>query len=128
MTDGAGAASSRYVSAVLELVGAVPGVSGLTIIDGNGQPAASAGDAEPRRDAVLTSFLATRVQAITAEGDLRGIGRQLRESRLLHASFSGRNREFLLVPAGPVTTFATVKNGAYADVVLEDMCNVLRPR
>lgn len=123
-----GASSNGYADALLARLAQVPGIGGLTVIDNSGNPANSAGDAVPRRDAVLTAFLATRVQAITAEGDLRGIGRQLRESRLVHAACSGRNREFLVVPSGPVTAFATVKQGAYADIVLDDILNALRPR
>ncbi len=120
--------TQMIADALLARLGRVPGIAGMTIIDEQGNPAASAGDAEARRDAVLTAFLATRIRAITAEGDLRGKGRQLRESRLLHASCSGRNREFLVVPTGPVTAFATVKHGAYGDIVLEDIQNALRPR
>lgn len=126
-SDGA-PSTNAIADALLARLGRVAGIAGLTIIDEHGNPAAASGEADPRRDSVLTAFLATRVRAITAEGDLRGKGRQLRESRLLHASCSGRNREFLVIPTGPVTAFATVKHGAYADIVLEDIQNSLRPR
>ena len=107
---------------------AIHGVAGVTIIDDAGQPTMSAGETDARRDAVLTAFLATRVRAMTAEGDLRGIGRQLRESHLLHASCSGRNREFLIVPNGDVTAFASLKPGSFADIVLEDTLTALHQR
>lgn len=107
---------------------AIHGVAGVTIIDDSCQPASSAGASDARRDAVLTAFLATRVRAMTAEGDLRGIGRQLRESLLLHASCSGRNREFLIIPNGDVTAFASLKPGAFADIVLEDTLTALNQR
>ncbi len=102
------------------------GVAAATLTDMLGLPLATAGDTDAARDAVLASFIASRVEAMTAEGDLRGKGRVLHDSRLLHASFSGRNRDFALVPAGEQLAFVTFRNDAIADVVVDHLVQALR--
>jgi hypothetical protein len=118
---------AKLAQAVGERLQHVGGIAAVTITSGDGIPFGSMGETDARRDAVLAAFLATRVQAMTAEGDLRGKGWLLRQSRLLHASCSGRNREYLVVPHGSITAFATVKPDAYPDVVLDQMLSSLQP-
>lgn len=119
---------AKLAQAVGEKLQGVAGIAAITITDGNGIPFGSMGDTDARRDAVLAAFLGTRVQAMTAGGDLRGKGWLLPESRLLHASCSGRNREYLVVPHGPIMAFATLRPDAYAEVVLDQIVASLKPR
>jgi hypothetical protein len=105
----------------------VSGVQGVTVGHATGMPLSSAGrTADGARDASLSAFIASRVRTMTAEGDLRGKGRVLRESRLVHASCAGRDREYLIVPCGEATVFVTVEQDAFAEIVLPGLFQVLR--
>lgn len=117
--------SESHAQQTADLAAGVEGVASVTVTDRDGLPLASAGSTDAARDAVLASFVATRVLAMTAEGDLRGKGRVLHESRLLHASFSGRNRDFALVPSQGRMAFVTVRGDAIPDIVVDDILQAL---
>ena len=103
------------------IVAQAPEVASVTVTDRTGLPLESSGGAEQHRDAVLASFVRSRVDALTVNGDLRGKGRQFSDAILLHATFRGRDSEYLLIPMGQLTAFAAIRPGQMAESALWSM-------
>lgn len=87
----------------------IDGVRSAVVCSAEGAVLGSAGAPEPAKDAALASFIALRAEALSVDGDLRGMGRQLAGSAFSHLAVSGVHDETLLY---------TLNNGAYLSVQL----------
>ncbi|MEO6398120.1 MAG: hypothetical protein ABIP13_06595 [Tepidiformaceae bacterium] len=90
------AVAQRMVSAIT----LAPGVGDVTICGREGEVAVSSGKADSRKEAALTRFLAQRAEAMTEDGDRRGMGRTVATSRLEQISLSGPGGDSVII-AGP---------------------------
>lgn len=72
------------------------GVRAVTVTSPGGLPIASSLP-EAETDASLAAFICERAEELTAEGDLRGMGKLLSDSVFQELTISGQNREEMVV-------------------------------
>ena len=89
-----------------------PGVSEATICGRKGEVAVSSGVADSREEAALTRFLAQRAEAMTADGDLRGMGRTVAASHLEQITLSGAEGDSLVVALAECLALVSLQRGA----------------
>lgn len=102
------AVARRLVSAIA----LTPGVGGATVCSREGEVAVSSSDADPRKEAALTRFLAQRAEAMTEDSDLRGMGRAVAASRLEQISLSGPAGDSLLLAMPGCFALVSLNRGA----------------
>ena len=102
------ALAERMVSAI----GLAPGVGNVTVCGREGEVAVSSGDADSRKEAALTRFLAQRAEAMTEDGDQRGMGRTVATSRLEQISLSGVAEDSLIVAMPDCYALVSLTRGA----------------
>ncbi len=116
------ALARRLVSAIA----LAPGVGGATVCGREGEVAVSSGDADSRKVAALTRFLAQRAEAMTEDGDLRGMGRTVATSHLQQITLSGPAGDSLLLSMPGCFALVSLQRGASATTVASSIRAIAR--
>lgn len=104
-----------------------PGVAGVVICDEQGEilVATEAGSATAREGALAT-FASRRGEALTLEGDLRGMGKVLAGSQLRHIVWSGPRGDAICLSSPGSHTFLACRPGAAGEVLLASAAAIIR--
>jgi hypothetical protein len=97
----AGTAAAELAGRLVWALRDLPGVTGVAACTGDGELLAASDEGAGPREAALAAFLACRGEALTSDGDLRGIGRLLAVSHLEHVTVAGPRSEFVVLIQGP---------------------------
>ena len=116
------ALARRLVSAIA----LAPGVSEAMVCGREGESAVSSGDKDPRKTAALTRFLAQRAEAMTEDGDLRGMGRTVATSQLEQITLSGPAGDSLLIAMPACFALVSLHRGAAASTVASSLRAIAR--
>ncbi len=117
-----GELAQRLVSAIA----LAPGVGSATVCGREGEVAATSGEADARKEAALTRFLAQRAEAMTEDGDLRGMGRMVANSHLEQITLSGPTGDSLLVSMPECFALVSLQRGASATTVASSIRAIAR--
>ncbi len=98
-----------------------PGVAGTVVSDASGEPLAAQTHGDAAREGALGAFVASRAASLAADGDLRGMGRQLNGSRLHSIALSGPGGDYAVVSFGEGSLFATMDRGTSSERSLADL-------
>lgn len=88
------------------------GVEAVIVCGREGEALAGSGGPDVRKEAALASFVAQRAEALTEDGDLRGMGKALANSRLEEIVLSGPGGESLLLAFDQCYAFVSLQRGA----------------
>ena len=102
------------------------GVREVTICGREGDVAVSSGSADSRKEAALTRFLAQRAEAMTADGDLRGMGRTVASSTLEQITLSNADGDSLLMALPECFALVALKRGAAPSIVAASIRAIAR--
>ena len=112
---------------VSEYLGGMPAVEGVVVASMDGEVVAGTTQRDPRREAALASFVASRaVELAAGDGDLRGFGRHLAGSTLLEVALGGRDGETVIVPASSGWMMLTLNPGAQRAAIVQEARTALR--
>ena len=103
-----------------------PGVGSVMVCGREGEVAAASGDADARKEGALTRFLAHRAEAMTEDGDLRGMGRTVATSHLEQITLSGPAGDSLLVAMPGCFALVALQRGASATTVASSIRVIAR--
>lgn len=93
----------------------IPGVTRAVVCDRQAAVLGAAGEQEPQRAAALAAFLAGRGEAMTAGGDLRGLGRVVADSQLRQVRVTGADGDVIVLESGESRVLAGLAKGAAND-------------
>lgn len=116
------ALARRLVSAIA----LASGVGEAMVCGREGEAAVSSGDGDPRKAAALTRFLAQRAEAMTHDGDLRGMGRTVATSQLGEITLSGPAGDSLLIAMPECFALVSLQRGASASTVTSSLRAIAR--
>ena len=116
------ALARRLVSAIV----LAPGVSEAMVCGREGEVAVSSGGADPGKEAALTRFLVQRAEAMTADGDLRGMGRTVAASHLEQITLSDPSGDSLLLAMPECFALVSLRRGATANSVASSIRVIAR--
>ena len=105
-----------------------PGVTGVAICSNEGE-LLSTGDAahsNAAREAALATFACRRGEALTMDGDLRGMGKLVAGSGLRHIVWSGARGDAVCIPWSGHVVFAACRPGAGGDALLASAALIVR--
>lgn len=119
------AGGSRLAGAIATVMGVERAL--IATLEGDlvaAEPAGSA--AEAGREAALATFVAKRAEALSTDGDLRGMGRVLATSRLERVTISSGAGETLLYAPGSCYVLVSLRRGSPVAVSAPAIEQVLR--
>ncbi len=108
-------ANPETASRIARAIAATPGVESVTVSSAAGAALAQANSGAPAREAALASFVAGRAEALSADGDLRGMGRLVTDGRLLQVVAAWPGGEALILSAAGLHVFVAFKRGTSAE-------------
>ena len=110
-------------------LGETPGVTGAIVCTRDGEILGITGDTtgdQGARDAALATFMVRRAEALTMDGDLRGLGRLVTGSTLRHIVLSGRRESGLCIASGDHLVLVSCRNGIAGASLLEQINVIIR--
>lgn len=119
-----GVAGSRLAAALATVTGVERAL--VTTLEGELVAAEPAGSAEAAREAALATFVAKRAEALSTDGDLRGMGRVLAASQLERVTISSNAGESLLYAPGSCYVLVSLRRGMPVAVSAPALEQVLR--
>lgn len=120
-----GVAGNRLAAALATVTGVERAL--VTTLEGElvaAEPAGAA--AEAGREAALATFVAKRAEALSTDGDLRGMGRVLAASQLERVTISSNAGETLLYAPGRCYVLVSLRRGIPVAVSTPALEQVLR--
>ncbi len=106
---------------LVNAIALAPGVRSATVCGREGEVAAGSGEADAHKEAALTRFLAHRAEAMTEDGDLRGMGRTVATSHLEQITLSGPTGDSLLMALPGCFAMVSLQRGASATTVASSL-------
>lgn len=105
-----------------------PGVTGVAICSAEGDLLSTADAARPdtSREAALATFACRRGEALTMDGDLRGMGKLVAGSGLRHIVWSGPRGDAVCIPWTGHVVFAACQPGAAGEALLASAGLIVR--
>ena len=104
----------------------LPGVQGAVVCSLHGDVLGEAGIPGAQRAAAVATFVACRAASLSLDGDLRGMGRLLANSRIDHVGIQGDAGDALILTPGPCFVLLSLQRGFPADVVASSASLLLR--
>jgi hypothetical protein len=104
----------------------LPGVQSAVVCSLQGEVLGRSGSGTAERAAALATFVASRGAALSLEGDLRGMGRLVANSRLGYIAIHGEGADALILAPGPCYAFLQLQRGCPADTIAESASLLLR--
>ncbi|MEP6870592.1 MAG: hypothetical protein ABI939_01950 [Anaerolineaceae bacterium] len=89
--------TEAFAQRLVNAIALAPGVREVTVCGREGDVAFTSGGADCRKEAALARFLVQQAEAMTDDGDLRGIGRTVATSQLEQITLSGAEGDSLVV-------------------------------
>lgn len=110
-----------------EVLAGTPGITAILLANPMGEPAAGAVVGDGTKEAALATFVNNRALEVAVdEGDFRGIGRQISNSRLAYVYFSGREGDHAVIPFNGGSVFASFARGPVAAQALAQIRETLQ--
>jgi len=105
-----------------------PGVTGVVIgtAEGDVLSTADAGNSNAAKETALATFAGRRAEALTMDGDLRGMGRLVAGSMLRHIVWSGPRGDAVCIPLPGHVVFASCRPGAAGDALVASVNLIIR--
>ena len=106
-------------------LGETPGVTGAIVCTRDGEVLGTTGE-QGARDAAFATFMVRRAEALTMDGDLRGLGRLVTGSTLRHIVLSGRREAGICIAAGDHLVLVSCRGGVPGASLLERINVIIR--
>ena len=106
-------------------LGETPGVTGAIVCTRDGEVLGTTGE-QGARDAALATFMVRRAEALTMDGDLRGLGRLVTGSTLRHIVLSCRREGGLCIASGDHLVLVSCRGGIPGASLLEQINAIIR--
>ena len=109
------AVTAELGTRVANAVAAAPGVEGVVLCNGDGAVLGASSTTTATRDAALASFVTQRAEALSGDGDLRGMGRLVSGSHFQQLSACWPGGEALVLTFADAHLFASLRRGVSAE-------------
>jgi hypothetical protein len=121
-----GSMTSEFAARVASAIAAAPGVEGAVLGNDEGTVLGAAPTSTASRDAGLAAFVAQRAEALSGDGDLRGMGRLVSGSCFQQLSASWPGGEALVLTFANARLFVSLRRGVSAETAAPVLRTVLR--
>ncbi len=121
-----GPVTPEFATRVASAMANASGVESAVVCGEGGAVLGVAGSSNAPRDAALGAFVAQRADALSADGDLRGMGRLVAGSHFQQVTASWPGGEALIIAFGDAHLFVALRRGVSAESAAPALRTILR--
>lgn len=126
MTTLTGLVTLELAARVASAVATAPGVESAVVCGDGGAVLGSVGSNSAPQDAALAVFVAQRADALSADGDLRGMGRLVSGSSFQQVTACWPGGEAVVMTFADTHVFAPLRRGVSAESAAPTLRTILR--